>query len=97
MSVVVVPKHEGVFDASRAVLEYHFGEDDEKVDKVVHSSTFGRTEVLSSDDYARKTQRYSRQYTTFTVLASGPVLIPLALYMHLSKEADNALVNKKDA
>lgn len=90
VSVTLVPKVAGQFSPGRADVEYRYGAED-SVEKSVKSSTFGVTEVLTPEEFERRTTTYFVQKTTFLVLSAGPVLVPFAMYWYAKAEAEKAL------
>lgn len=95
-SVQLVPRSAGNFQPGRADVEFEFYDNIEEatVSKVIKSSTFGSTQVLTAAEHELATTLFLRQWTTFGVLAAGPVFVPLILYFSTKKEFDELAVKK---
>lgn len=86
-----------LYEYKPAMVTYMYGEEDEQIETIATSSRphtsvpnqpilDGKTYVLSEEDYKANTAMYYREWTTFAVLATGPILFPLLFWLQTSTE-----------
>ena len=88
--VTVVPESERIIPLSRAMIEYTSVDEDDHDDGVQekeknkrkkgYSSAVGPIEILDWDTYRIKTGNYNKEWTTFGIGASFPILLPMFVW-----------------
>jgi hypothetical protein len=95
-----------LYEYKPAMVTYMYGDEDDQMETIATSSRphtrvpnqdrilDGKTYILSEKDYLAQTAMYFREWTTFALLAAGPVLAPALILSFLQSSTESILKAK---
>lgn len=101
VNLTVVPLQHGVYESTRARLQYYSEEADEGFEpsdesmRLGFSSTLGRVKILSPEEYSRISTYYIKEVSVILGAVAISTVLPFVLWMKSSVALDK--VSKKRA
>mmetsp|Transcript_8016 Transcript_8016/g.10443 ORF Transcript_8016/g.10443 Transcript_8016/m.10443 type:complete len:206 (-) Transcript_8016:329-946(-) len=94
-NVTIVPKVPGIYESTRAAIQYAFGTGEEEEAKVGYSSSLGRVEIITYASYIKETSQYLNEWLVFSLGFAFPIGIPLFIYNVLKTSNEKLYTPKR--